>query len=172
MTPTQKVGHSQASTPWAPIYQTTATFTATGAVAATEWILAIANGANIAGTATATSSTSLTGTGFSAGTQAMWTVEALASGTIPVNTPTTSAVLQVTNSPANTTTVLTGVDNGWGSGTKTWLSLANQAVPTPSGTTLYVAFPTAWDHKQFSVVNLASGDTLLTTYQLSINSGG
>lgn len=172
MTGAQAVIANATGSPWSPIYQTTATFSATGAIAVTEWIVAITNAANISGTATATSTTTLTGTATpfgSSNAQAQWTVEALASGTAPINTPTTTAMLQVAS---NTTSVLTGIDNSWSTGSKTWLSIANQAVGTPSGTTLFVVFPTAWDHKVFSVVNLANGDTLQTQYQLSINSGG
>lgn len=173
MTGTQSIIANSTSTPWSPVYQTVATFTFTGAVAVTEWILAIGNGANFSGTATSTTSTSLTNTGAAFttagnGLQA-WTVEALASGTIPINTPGTTPMLQVLS---NTATALTGLDNVWTAGTKTWLGINNQAQATPSGTTLYVAFPTAWDHKVFSVVNTANGDTIQFTYQLSINSGG
>ena len=171
MTGTQSVIANATGTPWSPVYQTQATFTFTGAVAVTEWILAIGNGANISGTASATSTTSLTGSGFTTAGNGLqlWTAEALVSGSIPINTPGTTPMLQVAS---NTATVLTGLDNSWSTGTKTWLGINNQAQATPSATTLYVVFPTAWDHKVFAVVNTQSGDTIQFTYQLSINSGG
>lgn len=172
MTGTQNVIANATSTPWSPIYQTVATFTFTGAVAVTEWVLTIGNGANITHTSNSTTSTSLTDTtnspflGTGNGNQ-LWTVET--GGATPVNTPGTTPMGQVAS---NTTSVLTLLQNQWSSGTKTWLGINNQAVSTPTGASTYVLFPTAWDHKVFSVINAANGDTLQITYQLSINSGG
>jgi hypothetical protein len=172
MTGTQAIIANSTTTPWSPIYQNTATFACTGGagIALTEWILAISNAANLTGTASATSSTTLTGTGFTTAGNGLqgWTVEALVGITVPVNTPTTVPMLQVLS---NTATVLTGLDNIWASGTKSWLSIANQAVATP-GNIAYTVFPTAWDHKVFSTVTVNSGDTIQVQYQLSINSGG
>lgn len=139
-----------------------ATFTATGSIAVTEWALTMSNAASFSGTATATSSTSLTNSGASFTTSGNglkgWTVEASSSA---VNTPTTTVQGLVT---ANTGTALT-VANGW------W-TLANASGTTPSGTTSYVVYPTAWDHKVFSSINLVSGDSLQTTYSVAVNSGG
>lgn len=172
MTGTQSVIANATSTPYSPVYQTTATFTCNGGsgIAITEWIVAVGNWANINHTATATSSTSLTDTTNSPFTSSMvmGTIETGIS--TPANSsPTTQPMLQIAS---ETSTVATGIDSSWGSGTKTWLSLDNTAVSTPSGTSTYVAFPTAWDHKVFGAVTLNNGDTLQTTYQLSINSGG
>lgn len=168
MTGTQSLQPNASGTPYSPVYQTQATFTFTGAVAVTEWVLTIANGANITHAATATSSSSLTDTTnspFASGGNGnqLWTVET--GVTTPTNsTPTTQPMGQV---KSNTTSVLTLLNP-----TPTWLSLDNTAVSTPTGTSNYVLFPTAWDHKVFSVVNAANGDTIQFTYQLSINSGG
>jgi hypothetical protein len=173
MTGTQSIIANATGSPYSPVYQTVATFTATGSIAVTEWIVAIGNGANItnsaSNSATSSSLTDTTHTPFGASNaQAMWTVQT--GVTTPSNTsPTTQPMLQV---KSNSTTVLTGIDGSWGSGSVSWLSSTNQAVSTPSGTGSYVAFPTAWDHKVFSVVNLVNGDTLQVTYQLSVNSGG
>ena len=173
MTGTQNIIANQTTGNLSPIYQTVATFTFTGTVAVTEWILAIGNGANITNTAsnsnTASSLTDTTHTPFgSSNAQAMWTVEAAATA-VPINTPTTTPMLQV---KSNTTTVLTGIDGSWSSGSVSWLSIANAAVASPGGTTQYVVFPTAWDHKVFSTVTANSGDTIQFTYQLAITSGG
>ena len=173
MTGTQSIIANQTSSNYSPIYQTVATFTFTGSVAVTEWIVAIGNGANItesaANSTTSSSLTDTTNTPFgSSNAQALWTVEA-ASTTVPINTPTTTPMLQV---KSNSTSVLTGIDGSWSTGTVSWLSIANHAVSTPSGTSEYVVFPTALDHKEFSVVNAASGDTIQFTYQLAITSGG
>lgn len=170
MTGTQSLQPNATATPYSPVYQTVATFTATGAIAVTEWALTIGNAATISGTASATTSSSLTvaaaafsGTGN--GNQ-LWTVETSATAiTAPTNaSPTTQPMGQV---KSNTSTVLTLLNP-----TPTWLSLTNQAVATPSATSDYVLFPTAFDHKVFAAVNMASGDTLQITYGLSCNSGG
>lgn len=170
MTGTQSLQPNSGSNPYSPVYQTVATFTATGSIAVTEWMLGIANAALITGQATATSSSSLTNTGASFSTSSnglqLYSVETSGSSiTAPTNgSPTTQPMGQV---KSNTSTVLTLLNP-----TPTWLSLDNTAVSTPSGTSYYVVFPTAFDHKVFSVVNLVSTDTLQVTYQLSINSGG
>lgn len=143
-------------------FKTVATFTATGAIAATEWIIAMNNAANYSQTANSSSSTSIgvSGTPFATAGNGLkgWTVEINASA---INTPTTTVMGLVT---ANTNALLT-VANGW-------YTLANAAASTPSSTAAFVVYPTAFDHKVFSVVNLANGDTLQFTYTLTINSGG
>jgi len=168
MTGTQSVVANATGSPFSPIYQTVATFTATGAIAVTEWILAAGNFATITHTATATSATSLSDTTNSPFTSGM-VMGTVQTGTATPSNTSTTPMLQIAS---QSTTVLTGLDNSWGSGTKTWLKGDNTAVGTPSGTSTYVVFPTAWDHKVFAAVNLANGDTLQTQYQLSINSGG
>jgi hypothetical protein len=140
-----------------------ATFTATGAIAVTEWILAMSNAAAFTGrSATSTDATHLndTGAAFTTAGNGLkgWAVEA---ATTAINTPTTTAFGIVT---ANTATALT-VGNGW-------FTLANAGASTPGGTTNYVVYPAIWDHKVFSVVNLANGDSIQFTYTLTINSGG
>jgi hypothetical protein len=47
--------------------------------------------------------------------------------------------------------------------------LAGQA---PANTETYVIRPVMWDHKVFSAVNVANGDSIQFTYTLTINSGG
>jgi hypothetical protein len=143
-------------------YKTVATFTFTGAVAVTEWALAMNNGANFSGTATSTTATSLTNTGAAFTTTGNglqgWSAEA---NSTAINTPTTTVMGQVST---NTGTVLTLLGG--------WLTLANAGAATPGGTTSYVVYPSIWDHKVFSVVNAANGDTIQFTYTLTINSGG
>ena len=147
-------------------YKTVATFTATGAVAATEWVLAMSNAAAFTGrTSTGTSAgppATLTDTGATFTTSGNglqgWSVEINASA---INTPTTTAMGQVSS---NTGTVLTLLGG--------WLTLANAGASTPGATSAYVVYPSIWDHKVFSVVNLASTDTLQTIYTLTVNSGG
>jgi len=147
------------------IYKTVATFTYSASVAVTEWGLVSSNAANFSGTATSTSSTSLTNTGASftntGNKLAGWTILANASA---ANSPTTLVQGLVTVSGSNSGTVL-AVPNGW------W-TLANASASTPSGTTAYVVYPTMWDHKVFSAINVNNGDTIQFTYSLTINSGG
>lgn len=143
-------------------YKTVSTFTFTGSIAVTEWGLFDSNASNFSGTATATSSTSLTNTGATFTTTGnglqCWSVEANASA---INTPTTTAMGQVAS---NTGTVLTLLGG--------WLTLANASASTPSGTTSYVVYPSMWDHKVFSAINVVSGDSIQFTYTLTCQSGG
>lgn len=169
MTGTQSIIANSTSTPWSPIYQTVATFTFTGAVAVTEWVLCMGNFANVTHTSTATTSTTLADTTNNPFTSSMVMATIETGSATPINTPTTTPMLQIASQVAGTAT---GLDNSWSSGTKSWLSIANQAVATPGAASTYVVFPTAWDHKVFAVINAANGDTLQFTYQLSINSGG
>lgn len=139
-----------------------ATFTFTGSVAVTEWVLAMSNAANFSGTATSTSTSSLTNTGatFTTGGNGLqgWSVEA---NTSAVNTPTTTAMGQVTSNTGTALTLLSG-----------WLTLADAAASTPSGTTNYVVYPSIWDHKVFAAINVVNGDSIQFTYTLTVNSGG
>lgn len=145
------------------IFKSIATFTASGAVTVNEWILAMSNAAAFTGlTANASSATSIgvattpfttTGNGLKG-----WTVEINASA---INTPTTTVMGLVT---ANTSSALT-IANGW-------FTLANAGAATPSSTASFVVYPTAFDHKQFGTITMASGDTLQFTYQLTVASGG
>ena len=178
MTGTQSIIANATGSPFSPIYQTSALFTATGNIPVTEWVLTMSNAANVnnsstAGVTVATSSLTDTGAAFTTagnGIQAFTLEGGFASAqAAPVNTtPTTTPMFQIVS---NTATVATALSNVWGAGTKTWLSLTNQAVANPTNK-FYVVFPTAWDHKVFSVVNLSAGDSLQSVYQLSINSGG
>lgn len=148
-------------------YRTVATFNYTATLAVTEWALLNANGANFSGTATSTGNNTLTNTGASFTTTGnglmSWTVEASATA---VNTPTTTAMGQIAS---NSATVLTILGT---SGSGSWLTLANASASNPSGTTSYVVYPSMWDHKVFSAINVVSGDSIQFTYTLTVNSGG
>jgi hypothetical protein len=149
------------------IYKTTATFTYSASVAVTEWGLLNSNAANFSGTATSTGNNTLTNSGATFTTTGNgltgWTVEASATA---VNTPTTTAMGQVAS---NTGTVLTILGS---SGSGQWLTLANASASNPSGTTGYVVYPSLWDHKVFSAINVVSGDSIQFIYSLTVNSGG
>lgn len=143
--------------------QSVATFTATGSIAVTEWSLTMSNAAAFTGrSATSTTSTNLTDSGAAFTTAGNglkgWTVEANSSA---INTPTTTVMGLVTTNSATALTIAEG-----------WWTLANSSASTPSGTTNYVVYPSMWDHKEFSTVNLANTDTLQFTYKVAINSGG
>jgi hypothetical protein len=43
---------------------------------------------------------------------------------------------------------------------------------TPGATEAYTLRPVMWDHKVFSAINVANGDSIQFTYTLTINSGG
>ena len=145
------------------IVQSVATFTATGAIAVTEWAITMSNAANFSRTATGTpTATTLPDSGAALTTTGNglkgWTAEISATA---VNTPTTTAMLLVTS---NTATALTGAMGWW--------TLANASASTPGANPAYVVYPTAFDHRVFSVVNLANGDSFQTTWKLTIQSGG
>lgn len=145
------------------VYKTVATFTANAGLAVTEWVLAMSNAAEFTGrTSTGTSSSSLTDSGASFTTSGNglqgWTVEINSSA---INTPTTTVMGQVAS---NTGTALTLVEG--------WLTLANAAASTPGATSAYVVYPSIWDHKVFSAINLLAADTLQFQYSLTVTSGG
>jgi len=159
MTGTQSIGGNASPN----VYKTVATFTAAGSLAVTEWVLAMSNAAAFTGrTSTATSSSTLTDSGATFTTSgnglAAWTTEIATSA---INTPTSTVMGQVAS---NTATALTLVEG--------WLTLANAAASTPSATSNYVVYPSIWDHKVFSAVNLSTSDTLQLTYSLTVTSGG
>ena len=144
-------------------WRSVATFTATGAIAVTEWALTMNNGANFSRTATGTPTSTTfpdsgaafttTGTGLTG-----WTIEISSSA---VNTPTTTVMGLVTSNTATQLNIAEG-----------WWTLANASGSTPGANGAYVVYPTMYDHKVFSVINMASGDTLQFTYTNTVNSGG
>lgn len=148
-----------------PKYKTVATISYTGSEAVTEWGL-FTNGtlSTTTGTpftaATATTFTA-TGTPFTASSS---TVQGLQQQIV---TPGTTTVLGLIQS--NTTSVGTLFNNG----TTGWFTQAAQtAGSTPGATEAYTLRPIMWDHKVFSAINVASGDSIQFTYTLTINSGG
>lgn len=148
-------------------YRTLATFAYTATLAVTEWGLFNSNATNFSGTATATGNNTLTNSGASFTTSGNgltgWSVEAASSA---INTPTTTAMGQI---QSNTATALTILGS---SGSGQWLTLANASASNPSGTTAYVVYPSTWDHKVFSAINVVNGDSIQFQYTLTINSGG
>jgi hypothetical protein len=143
---------------------TSATFTATGAIAVTEWALGMNNAAGVlrtsAGAAPTATTFTDTGAAFTTAGNGLkgFSIEIASTA---INTPTTTVQGLIT---ANTATVLT-LAGGW------W-TLANASGSTPGATVAYVVYPTIFDRKQFAVVNLTNGNTLQTILTLTINSGG
>lgn len=144
------------------IWKNVCTVAYNATLAVTEWGITMSNAANFSGTATSTAAGSLTNTGatFTTAGNALkgWTVEAASTA---INTPTTTAMGLITS---NSGTVLTLAGG--------WVTLANAGASTPSGTTLYVAYPTLWDHKVFAAINVIAGDSIQYTYSLTCTSGG
>ena len=151
------------------IYRTISTFTYNTNVAVTEWALCMTNAATLARTSAGAAPTNNTftdtGATFTTAGQglAAYTVEIAAT---VINTPTTTVMGQILS---NTATVLTIQGP---SASAAWLTLANAVAAVPSATVAYNVFPTAWDHKVFSAINVANGDSIQFTYSLTINSGG
>lgn len=148
------------------IYKSVATVVFSATLAVTEWVLTMANGANITATmaSTAAQSAVFPAATFTASAQIGWVIE---QGSTGINTPTSTVMS--TPITANTTTTCTlGTSPGGG-----WTTLANGA---PSGggpgAVAGIVVPGTWDHKQFSAINVNSGDSIQFTYQVTINSGG
>lgn len=148
-----------------PKYQTVATISYTGAEAVTEWGLFTNNTlSSTTGTPfTATTATSFTATAtpFTASTT---TVQGLQQQMV---IPGTTAVYGLITS--NTTSVATLSNNG----TTGWFTqAAGAAGSTPGTTETYTLRPVMWDHKVFSAINVASGDSIQFTYVLTVSPGG
>lgn len=157
------------STMAVPKYKTVATITYTGSEAVTEWGLF---SSYVGGTALSVT----TGTPMTAVTATTFT----ATGT-PFTASTSSVQgLQQSIIQPGTTTVIglivsntTSVGTLWNNGTTGWFTQAAQtAGSTPGSTEAYTLRPVMWDHKVFSAVNVANGDSIQFTYTLTINSGG
>jgi len=149
----------------APKYQTTATITAGGSLAITEWgLFSQATLSSTTGSPfTATTATTWTDTG-SAQTASSATVRGLQQSIV---VPGTTAVWGLNAS--NTTHVGTLVTNG----STGWFNQSNGAAgSTPGATETFSIKPVMWDHKIFSVINVSSGDSIQFIYQLLVNSGG
>jgi hypothetical protein len=140
-------------------YQTVATFTAAGALAVTEWGLAMGTFLPVSIVAAGTTY-SATGAAFTALGSAPTVGSTIVNLAAAANTPTTTAMGLVTASSTTTVTL------------PAWNTLANAAGTTPTNATASQVVPSLWDHKVFAAINLASGDTLQITYQLSLASGG
>lgn len=141
-------------------YQSVATIAYTGTEAVTEW------GLLCAGTLTAT-----TGSPF--------TATSATSGTVTA-TPLTASSATVLGQQLNI--VEAGTTASWGLVTSNTTSVFNfpawyatatgAAGTTPGATETYTIRPIMWDHKIFSAINVVSGDSIVYTYTLTINSGG
>lgn len=150
-------------------YKTVATFTYNATLAVTEWALCMTNAATLsrtsAGAAPTNNTFTDTGATYTTSGQglAAYTIEIAAS---ILNTPTTTVMGQILS---NTATVITLQGP---SASAAWLTLANAVASVPGATVAYQVFPTAWDHKVFSAINVNAGDSIQFTYTLTINSGG
>jgi hypothetical protein len=148
-----------------PKYKTVATITYTGAEAVTEWGL-FTNGT--LSTTTGTPFTSTSATTFTATatpfTASSSTVQGLQQQIVVAGTTTVLGLIST-----NTTSVGTLFNNG----TTGWFTQAAQtAGSTPGTTEAYTLRPIMWDHKVFSAVNVANGDSIQFTYTAQVNSGG
>jgi hypothetical protein len=144
------------------IYRNVATFTANATLAVAEWGLFMSNAASFSRTATGTPTATTfpdSGAAFTTSGNALqnWAIEVSSTA---VNTPTSTVWGQITSNTATSLTI------------PGWLTLANAGASTPAANQAYVIYPGMWDHKQFSTVNLNTGDSLQVTYSLTINSGG
>lgn len=160
---TQSIGTT--STMAVPKYQTVATISYTGAEAVTEW------GLHTSGTLSSTTGTpfsATTATSFTATatpfTASSATVQGLQQQIVVAGTTTVMGLIQ-----SNTTSVATLFNNG----TTGWFTQAAQtAGATPGSTEAYTLRPIMWDHKVFSAINVANGDSIQFTYTLTVTSGG
>jgi hypothetical protein len=153
------------STMAVPVYQTVATITYTGSEAVTEW--GLFTNATLS-TTTGTPFTAATATTFTATatpyTASSTTVQGLQQQVVIPGTTTVMGLIA-----SNTTSVGTLVNNG----TTGWFTQAAQtAGSTPGSTEAFTLRPIMLDHKVFSAINVANGDSIQFTYRLTINSGG
>lgn len=150
-------------------FQTVATVSYTGTEAVTEWGLFAYNS-----TLPATSALSdATGSPFTAGSATTGTVTAtpLTASSASVMGQQMSILENTGNATpswglvlANTTSVVT---------VPAWYKVSDgTAGANPANTNTYVIRPIMWDHKVFSAINVASGDSIQFTYTLTVVSGG
>lgn len=151
------------------IYKTIATFTYNTGVAVTEWALCMTNAATVsktsAGAAPTNNTFTDTGGAYTTSGQglAAYTIEINSS---IINTPTSTVMAQILS---NSATVLTIQGP---SASAAWLTLANAVASVPGSTIAYQIFPTAFDHKVFSAINVVNLDSIQFTYSLTVASGG
>lgn len=163
------VAGAQSFTPAAtmavPKYRTVATIAYTGNEAVTEWGL---HTSGTLSTTTGTPFTAATATTFTATatpfTASSSTVQGLQQQLVIPGTTTVIGLIQ-----SNTTSVATLVSNGT-TGWFTQAAMTNGS--TPGNTEAYTLRPIIWDHKVFSAINVANGDSIQFTYDLTITSGG
>jgi hypothetical protein len=160
---TQVFTHDQVGT--AQKWVSVATIAYTGTEAVTEW-----------GLFNDTTLSRTTGSPFTATTANTATV----TGT-PLTASSTSVqgetqhVVKTTTTPrhglitSNSTSILTlSFSSAIG-----WMVTSTGVVgSTPGATEAYTLRPVMWDHKVFSAINVANGDSIQFTYTLTINSGG
>lgn len=148
-----------------PKYRTVATISYTGGEAVTEWGLFTSNTLS---STTGTPFTNTTATTFTATatpfTASSSTVQGLQQQIVIPGTTTVYGLIQ-----SNTTSVGTLCNNG----TTGWFTqAAGAAGSTPGTTEAYTLRPVMWDHKVFSAINVANGDSIQFTYDLTVTSGG
>lgn len=153
------------STMAVPKYKSVATISYSGSEAVTEWGLFCAStlSATTGTPFTATSATTATVTATPL-TASSSTVQGLQQQIVEPGTTTVIGLVA-----SNTTSVITLVNNGT---TGWWTQAAQTAGSTPGSTEAYTLRPVMWDRKQFSAVNVSSGDSIQFTYTLQVNSGG
>lgn len=141
-------------------YQTIATIAYTGTEAVTEWALILAS------TVSATTGTPLTAvsaTGFTATgtpyTASSTTTQGQQQHIIVTGTTTSYGLITSNTTSAGTIPAWYNTSTG-ASGT------------TPGATEAFTLYPVMWDHKQFSAINVVSGDSIQFTYTLTVVSGG
>lgn len=150
-------------------WQNVATFNYNATLAVTEWSLHMTNAATLsrtsAGAAPTNNTFTDTGATFTTAGQGLAAYSIEINAAI-INTPTTTVMGQILS---NSATVLTLQGP---SASAAWLTLANAVASVPGATVAYQVFPTAFDHKVFSAINVNAGDSIQFTYILTINSGG
>lgn len=141
-------------------YQTVATISYTGAEAVTEW------GLFNAGALSASTGSPFTATSATGGT---------CTGTALTASSTTVRGEQLYVLEAQTTAsfglILSNTTSVFNIG-KWYAQSTNAAGTTPGATEAYLIRPGMLDHKVFSAINVASGDSIQFTYTLTIQSGG
>ena len=148
-----------------PKYQTVATITAGGALAITEW------GIHSSGVLTATTGTPFTGTSATTGTVTATPLTA-SSATVRgqqqtiVKAGTTTVWGLVLSNSTSVLTLASVAAAGW------WTVAASTAGATPGATEAFTLLPVLWDRKVFAAINVANLDSIQTTYQLTVTSGG
>jgi hypothetical protein len=149
-------------------YQSVATIAYTGNEAVTEWAFLAYDSA----LPTTANLSDATGSPFTAGSATTGTVTA---------TPLTASSTSVMGQQMSIFERTSGTNLSWGlvlSNTTSvvtvpaWYKVADgTAGQAPANTETYVIRPIMWDHKVFSAINVASGDSIQFTYTLTVTSG-